>query len=84
MADRKDNTRVFSPHDKLIRDVYGNRDNAHSFLTNNLPEKVLDLVDMSTLEICKDSFIEKELADYYFEVRKWLSSRFPKRREDIS
>ena len=68
---------------KLIREVYGDRDNAHSFLTNNLPEKVLDLVDMSTLEICKDSFIEKELADYYFEVRKWLSRLFPKRLENM-
>ena len=58
MADNKNSSRVINPHDKLIREIYGDRDNAHSFLTNHLPGKVLDLVDMSTLEISKDSFIE--------------------------
>ena len=37
-------------------------------VTSNLPGKALDLVDMSTLEISKDSFIEKELADYYPDI----------------
>ncbi|MCF8125406.1 MAG: Rpn family recombination-promoting nuclease/putative transposase [Desulfotignum sp.] len=47
MTVKKNDSRVFSPHDKLVRDVYGFRDNARSFLTNNLSEKVLDLVDIS-------------------------------------
>ncbi|MCF8093379.1 MAG: Rpn family recombination-promoting nuclease/putative transposase [Desulfotignum sp.] len=68
MADKKNSSRVINPHDKLIREIYGDQANAHSFLTNNLPEKVLDLMDMSTLEISKDSFIEKELADYYSDI----------------
>ncbi len=68
MADEKNTIGVTNPHDKLIREIYGDRDNAHSFLTNNLPGKVLDLVDMSTLEISKDSFIDKDLADYYSDI----------------
>ena len=68
MAGKKNNSRVINPHDKLFREICGDRENAHSFLTNNLPGKVLDLVDMSTLEISKDSFIEKELADYYSDI----------------
>ncbi|MCA1784872.1 MAG: Rpn family recombination-promoting nuclease/putative transposase [Desulfobacteraceae bacterium] len=68
MADRKNTNKVINPHDKLFREVYGDRDNALSFLTTNLPDRVLGLVEMSTLEICKDSFIEKELADYYSDI----------------
>ncbi|MDY0222978.1 MAG: Rpn family recombination-promoting nuclease/putative transposase [Desulfobacterium sp.] len=65
---KNDTPGVINPHDKLFREVYSDRENAHSFLINHLPDKVLDLVDMSTLEISKDSFIEKELADYYSDI----------------
>ena len=65
---KKDTIGVINPHDKLFREVYGDRDNARSFLINHLPGKVLDLVEMSTLEISKDSFIDKDLADYYSDI----------------
>ncbi|MDY0223535.1 MAG: Rpn family recombination-promoting nuclease/putative transposase, partial [Desulfobacterium sp.] len=65
---KKDTIGVINAHDKLFREVYSDRENAHSFLINHLPSKVLDLVDMSTLEISKDSFIEKELAEYYSDI----------------
>ena len=68
MANKKNSSRVNNPHDKLFREICGDRDNAHSFLANHLPKKILDLVDMSTLEISKDSFIEKELADYSSDI----------------
>ena len=68
MADKKNTIGVTSPHDKLIREVYGDKDNAYSFLINHLPGKVLDLMEMATLEISKDSFIEKDLADYYSDI----------------
>jgi len=65
---KKDTIGVINPHDKLFREVYSDRDNARSFLINHLPGKVLDMVEMSTLEISKDSFIEKDLADYYSDI----------------
>jgi predicted transposase YdaD len=48
--------------------TYSDKDNALVFLTHNLPGHVLKLIDLSTLEISKDSFIEKELADYYSDI----------------
>jgi len=65
----KENTRgVKNPHDKLFRETYSDLDNARSLLSNNMPERVLKLIDLSTLEICKDSFIEKDLSDYYSDM----------------
>jgi predicted transposase/invertase (TIGR01784 family) len=33
-----------------------------------LPENIIDIVHLDTLEICKDSFIEKDLQDYYSDM----------------
>jgi hypothetical protein len=53
MTDHEKNSRVVNPHDKLFRETYSNKENARSFLSNYLPEQVLKLVDLSTLEISK-------------------------------
>ncbi len=68
MADENNTSRVVNPHDKVFKTAYSDKENARSFLTNYLPDKVLKLVDLDTLEITKDSFIEKELADYYSDI----------------
>ena len=68
MAEQENNIEVINPHDKLFRKTYGEKENARSFLTGYLPGQVLKLLDLSTLEISKDSFIEKELADYYSDM----------------
>ena len=59
---------VSNPHDKLFRETWSNLENAGSFLQHYLPGHVLELMDLSTLEICKDSFVEKELSDYYSDM----------------
>ena len=55
-------------HDKLFRETWSNLNNAKSFLKNYLPEHVIKLVRLDTLEICKDSFIEKDLQDFYSDM----------------
>jgi predicted transposase/invertase (TIGR01784 family) len=68
MTNEKNNSKVVNPHDKVFRQVYTNKENARSLLADKLPDKVLKLVDLNSLEISKDSFIEKELADYYSDI----------------
>ena len=57
-----------NPHDKLFRAVWSNPENAAGFLKHYLPENVLQVLDLSSLETAKDSFIEKELKDYYSDI----------------
>jgi predicted transposase YdaD len=59
---------VTNPHDKLFRETWSNLDNARSFLHHYLPDHVLACMDLETLEISKDSFVEKELLDYYSDM----------------
>jgi predicted transposase/invertase (TIGR01784 family) len=68
MTDEKKTSRVVSPHDKVIKTAYSDLENARSLLSDRLPDKVLKLVDLNTLEISKDSFIEKDLAEYYSDL----------------
>ncbi len=68
MTDEKNNCKVVNPHDKVFREVYSNKETARSLLADKLPDNVLKLGDLKTLEINKDSFIEKELADYYSDM----------------
>ena len=68
MTDEKNNSKVVNPHDKVFRAAYSNKENARSLLTDKLPDNVLKLVDLDSLEISKDSFIEKDLADYYSDI----------------
>ncbi|MCA1793566.1 MAG: Rpn family recombination-promoting nuclease/putative transposase, partial [Desulfobacteraceae bacterium] len=68
MTDEKKTAWVINPHDKAIKTVFNDLTNARSLLYNRLPDKVLKLVNLKTLEISKDSFIEKELAEFYSDM----------------
>ncbi|MBF0202254.1 MAG: Rpn family recombination-promoting nuclease/putative transposase [Desulfamplus sp.] len=59
---------VNNPHDKLFRETWSKLENARSFLQHYLPGDVLGLMDLDSLTVCKDSFVEKELADYYSDM----------------
>ena len=52
----------------MIKIAYNDLENARSLLADRLPDKVLNLLDLNTLEISKDSFIEKDLAQYYSDI----------------
>ena len=68
MTDEKNTTRVVNPHDKVFKTAYSDLENARSLLSDRLSDKVLKLVDLNTLEISKDSFIEKDLSEYYSDL----------------
>jgi predicted transposase/invertase (TIGR01784 family) len=75
MADEKNIAGVNNPHDKVFKKAYSDLENARSLLYHRLPDKVLKLVDLNSLEISKDSFIEKELAEYYSDLLYKVSLR---------
>ncbi len=59
---------ITNPHDRMFRETWSNREIAIDGLNHYLPGPVLKLIDLNTLEICKDSFIEEELRDYYSDL----------------
>lgn len=59
---------VHNPHDALFREIYSRKAEARSFLAHYLPEDVLAVLDVDSLDICKDSFVDEELKAYYSDI----------------
>jgi predicted transposase/invertase (TIGR01784 family) len=60
--------KITNPHDKLFRETWSDPATVRSFLQHYLPAAVLSIADLSSLEICKDSFVEKELREYFSDM----------------
>jgi len=49
------------PHDRLTRALMGNSKVIEEFFKKNLPEKIKKVIDFSSMELCKESFIDDSL-----------------------
>ena len=52
-------------HDKLFKETFGTIEIAKDFINGYLPDSLLEIVDMNTLQPQKDSFINKELEEVF-------------------
>ena len=68
MNEEQKQTQLSNPHDKLFREVWSDLENVRGFLQEYLLADQLALMDPHSLEICKDSFIGKELEDYFSDM----------------
>ncbi len=61
-----------NPHDAFFRDHFSQKESARDFLEHFLPAPVLTCVDLNSLELTKDSFVDAELrtsqSDLLFRV----------------
>ncbi|HEX2955521.1 MAG TPA: Rpn family recombination-promoting nuclease/putative transposase [Chitinispirillaceae bacterium] len=60
-----ENDFLINPHDKFFKESFSHKDTAESFIKEYLPESISKQIDFKTLEIVKDSFIDKELSEKY-------------------
>jgi len=58
-------TEINNPHDKFFKEVFANRDGAEEFLRYYLPENVVELLDLNSLEYTKDTFVDTQLKEYF-------------------
>jgi len=60
--------KIQNSHDSLFKETWNKKSNAKEFLKNYLPAKVLKIVNLDSLKICKDTFIENDLKNYYSDI----------------
>lgn len=60
--------KLTDPHDKFIRETFSRKDVAAGFLDGNLPGEIRKNVNLATLSIVKDSFIDKELKEHFSDI----------------
>lgn len=67
--------KITNPHDRLFRETWSDRDVAIDFLNHYLPESVSNTIDLTSLEICKDSFIENDLREFFSDLLYKVKTR---------
>lgn len=61
-------THVNNPHDMIVKNYLGDRETAESLFLEYLPAEITRHMDFSTLEIHKDTFVDKTLSDFYSDL----------------
>lgn len=61
-------SKVNQYHDNLFKETFGDLEVTRDFFKNYLPEEILGIIDVETIETRKDSFIEEELKDVYADL----------------
>lgn len=61
------NRTVSQPHDKFFKDTFSRPEVIRDFLRTYLP-KIAELADLRSLELTKDSFVDKELRDHFSDL----------------
>jgi predicted transposase/invertase (TIGR01784 family) len=57
-----------NPHDLFFRETFSRPDVALDFLEHYLPAQVLQTVDLNTLELQKDTFVDPELREHFSDL----------------
>ncbi len=60
--------RVINPHDSFFRETFGRREIAANFLREYLPARIIARLDLDSLSLVKDSFVDKELRHHYSDL----------------
>jgi predicted transposase/invertase (TIGR01784 family) len=56
------------PHDHFFKESFSRPEVARSFLENYLPQPVLEVLDLNTLTLQKDSFIDPDLLEHFSDL----------------
>jgi len=59
---------IQNPHDKFFKETFSNIEVAKDFVINYLPQSIMDIVDINTLEVQKDSFINADLEEAFSDM----------------
>lgn len=59
---------ISNPHDRFFRETFSRTEIARDFLRNYLPEEVSGLLDFSSLELRKDSFVNPDLQQHFSDL----------------
>ena len=61
-------TELSNPHDRFFKEIFSRPEVARDFLQNYLPAAVVDQLDMASLELRKDSFVDPDLQQHFSDL----------------
>lgn len=60
--------KIQNPHDKFFKETFSNVEVAKDFIRNYLPQSIVEIIDMKTMQPQKDSFINEELQEVFSDM----------------
>ncbi|MCP4992174.1 MAG: Rpn family recombination-promoting nuclease/putative transposase, partial [Gammaproteobacteria bacterium] len=57
-----------NPHDKYVKSIFSDHEAARDFLQHFLPADIIPLLDLASLDIQKDSFIDPDLQEHFSDL----------------
>lgn len=59
---------IHNPHDKFFKETFSYKEVVIDFVKHYLPEEILAIIDVTTIKLLKDSFIQKDLTEFYSDL----------------
>ena len=59
---------IHQPHDRFFRSVFSERENVKDLLRICLPPRILQSLDLDSIELSDDSFIDERLSLYQSDI----------------
>ncbi|MBT4838397.1 MAG: Rpn family recombination-promoting nuclease/putative transposase [Methylococcales bacterium] len=59
---------INNPHDLFIRKTWERKDEVRSFIENHLPAEIVNCLNLETLKVEKDTFIDSQLKAHYSDI----------------
>ena len=59
---------VNNPHDKFVRETFSDPERARAFVEEFLPQNIVSQLDMPTLKVHKESYLDNELKEYFSDL----------------
>ncbi|WP_084051980.1 Rpn family recombination-promoting nuclease/putative transposase [Desulfonispora thiosulfatigenes] len=59
---------IVNKHDLTFKEVFSQKKIAENFIKNNIPKEALAIIDMGSLELQKDTFINEELQENFSDL----------------
>ena len=63
-----DESYLSNPHDKFFKESFSRKEVARSFIREYLPRGICTQLDLKTLTIRKDSYIDKEMFEHFSDI----------------
>ncbi|MCI0395976.1 MAG: Rpn family recombination-promoting nuclease/putative transposase [Chloroflexi bacterium] len=57
-----------NPHDRFFKETFSRPEIVRDFVQNYLPAPVVEILDLDTLELQKDSFVDPELQEHFSDL----------------
>ena len=67
--------KITNPHDRFFKEVWSHKNVAQDFLRHYLPGEVVELLDLNSLTLAKESFVDANLRVHYSDLLYALKLR---------